>query len=104
MGLTWNNGETAKRLYFDVLDLSTILDDNKKSFGRFGRVSIFFGFRAANEFVHMMKVGDDGRRSTNTDIGIILSEPMDGRVQVQFQAAKPAFGQTGLGPGMARVS
>jgi len=31
------------------------------------------------------EVGDDGRRSTNTDIGIILSEPMDGRVQVQFQ-------------------
>ncbi|CAK9062783.1 unnamed protein product [Durusdinium trenchii] len=31
------------------------------------------------------EVGDDGRRSTSTDIGIILSEPMDGRVQVQFQ-------------------
>ncbi len=39
-----------------------------------------------------MKVGDDGRRSTNTDIGIILSEPMDGRVQVQFQAKRAIGG------------
>lgn len=31
------------------------------------------------------EVGDDGRRSTNTGMGIILSEPMEGRVQVQFQ-------------------
>ncbi|CAE7434213.1 MDM2 [Symbiodinium natans] len=31
------------------------------------------------------EVGEDGRRSTSTDIGIILSDPIDGRVQVQFQ-------------------
>ena len=31
------------------------------------------------------EVGEDGRRSTSTDIGIVLSDPIDGRVQVQFQ-------------------
>ena len=31
------------------------------------------------------EVGDDGRRSSGTDVGIVLSEPIDGRVQVQFQ-------------------
>eukprot|EP00435_Cladocopium_sp_Y103_P043650 s1324_g12.t1 len=30
------------------------------------------------------EVGDDGRRSTNTDIGIILSEPMEGRAAMGF--------------------
>ncbi|CAE8586775.1 unnamed protein product, partial [Polarella glacialis] len=31
------------------------------------------------------EVGEDGRRSTSTDVGIVLSEPVDGRVSVQFQ-------------------
>jgi len=31
------------------------------------------------------EVGDDGRRSTATDIGIVVTSPLDGRVTVQFQ-------------------
>ena len=41
-------------------------------------------------FSHL-EVGEDGRRSTSTDIGIILSDPIDGRVQVQFQDFGPTL-------------